>query len=109
MSATSITDANITDLRVFKKLHKIQAFSVAITVGSSVSTATQSFSYPANTFVTAPKVIATITTDTVGSPAIQVVKVTAVTATSFTLKWDSTVASSQAGLVNVNVIAALTN
>lgn len=109
MNQTTVAAGNITDLRLFKKSNAVQAFSVAITVGSSVSTATQAFSYPTNTFASAPKVVATIATDTVGTPAIQVVKVTAATATSFTLKWDSTVASSQAGVVNVNIIAALTN
>ena len=109
MSATSITDANITDLRVFKKLHKIQAFSVAIDVTTGTTTATKVVVFPNGTFENTPVVTASITTDTIGNPAIAVVKVIAKSTTGITLKFDSVTNATATGVVNVDIIATDTD
>ena len=104
-NATTITSGNIIDVRLYKKLHKIQAFSTAIDVTTGTATATKAVTFPNGEFGATPIVTATITTDTIGNPAISVVKVTAKSTTGITLKFDSATNATATGVVNVDIIA----
>ena len=105
MNSTSITPSDITDLRVFKKLHKVQSFSTAIDVNTGTATATKDIVFPNGAFESTPVVNATITTDTIGNPVIAVVKVTAKSTTGCTLLFNSSTNATATGVVNVDIIA----
>lgn len=85
--------------------NSIQAFSVNVDINSGQNTKTQTFSYPGGSFKDTPIVIAVLGQDNVGSMPIAIIKVTAKTDSTFTLKWDSTTTALATGVWIVGVIA----